>query len=352
MTGAFAKTISGILDQKSELQLANEKAVEMFVVLPLLTQLGWNTTNLAEVFPQQTLEDKSKADFELRINGESKIVIEVKTWKQQLNNEHEEQLAGYCQLTKPTLAVLTNGLRWQLYLPPNRTKNSPLKEFLDFDITGDGGQSPDAVECHFRRFLARNRIDSKDVVKEAKVLHKEREQYDIFKKNFITSWNEFASDKDGLEDLLSTFCEKKDIPSTPENVRRFLDSLNDPLVNEVPTKSQTKKPAVFLLPKKPDGNSKRSNDVPKTKSWNNLLLQLSRLMQERHPHDFRQNVLSMSHRFSENENVKFPVPICDGIYAKKKGTSQEIKQDCYKIVEDLGYLRDSLVIKDSKGAIL
>ena len=117
MTDTFAETLSRILDQKSDLESSTEKAVEMFVVLPVLTELGWNTSNLAEVFPQQTLEDKSKADFELRIDRESKILIEVKAWGNLLNSG-EKQLEGYCRLAKPKLSVLTNGLKWKFYLPP------------------------------------------------------------------------------------------------------------------------------------------------------------------------------------------------------------------------------------------
>ena len=351
MTDAFAETLSVILEQGSGLELADEKAVEQIVILPILAQLGWNTGLLAEVYPQRSLKDGSRPDFDLKINGESKIVIEVKAWGRPLGTQNEQQLASYCRLANPKLAVLTNGRRWQLYLPPNKTNNAPLKEFLDFDIAGDHAQPSDVVECHFRHFIARDKLDRNDTLDKAKELHKERKQYDNFKKKFTSVWNKFIEDEEGLYELLSTFCENNDIPSTPENIRRFLSLLNAPLVNGVTTKSNNTRPAEILLPIRPDGKNKRSNTLP-NKSWNGLLRELCKLMQKRHPHDFRRNVLLMSHRFPENPDKNIDTLICDGIYARKAVTSQEARRDCYKLVEEHGYPRKSLVIKDSYGVML
>ncbi|MXY43824.1 MAG: hypothetical protein F4Y50_07210, partial [Dehalococcoidia bacterium] len=100
MTDTFETTVATITSQASAFESLEEKAVEMFVVLPLLKQVGWNTENVSEIYPQRELSDGRKVDFDLQIDGESRILIEVKSWKQTLNDDHESQLANYCRSAK------------------------------------------------------------------------------------------------------------------------------------------------------------------------------------------------------------------------------------------------------------
>ena len=350
MTGNFAETLSGILDQKSELESSNEKAVEMFVVLPVLTQLGWNTSNLAEVFPQQTLEDKSKTDFELRIDGESKIVIEVKTWGNALNNG-ERQLEGYCRLAKPKLAVLTNGLKWKFYLPPKSTRGH-LREFLDLDINS---HEPVQIEDCFRQFLSRDSMaDCKATIKRGTQLFKERENYKKFEGELTNALDELPGDAKAMEAVVIALAGEKSIQATENNIRHFLDKMSDKLIIEVIKPShQNKKPAKFYLPTSPTGKNKKERTVSKPKGWNNFLLDICILMEERHPDNFHPGILSMTHRFSESNNTKFSEPTdFEGIYACKAIKAQEIRKDCFDILAKFGYPEDSMVILDINGDTL
>ena len=127
MTNTFETTLANIKDQESILKERDERAVEIVAVLPLLRQVGWDTDNVSEIYPQRRLQDGSKVDYDLQIVGESRIVIEVKWWGHTLDDEDEEQLAVYCRSAKPKLAVLTSGRVWQLYLPLNEDKGAPLK---------------------------------------------------------------------------------------------------------------------------------------------------------------------------------------------------------------------------------
>ena len=153
MTNTFDDTLANITSQASDLELRDERAVEIGVVLPLLRQVGWNTDNLSEIYPQHGLADGSKVDYDLQIDGESRILIEVKRWSHALNDEDEGQLAGYCRLAKPSLAVLTSGRNWRLYLPPTQQAVSVLRRFGEVDITTV--QLAEA-ESTFRQFLARD----------------------------------------------------------------------------------------------------------------------------------------------------------------------------------------------------
>ena len=76
-------------------------------------------------------------------------------------------------------------------------------------------------------------------------------------------------------------------------------------------------------------------------------------MQERHPESFLENILSVPGWFSEFEDSKFSIPIGEvGIYAKKGGSSGQIREASYDIVTRFGYPGNSLVIKDSKDETL
>ena len=153
--------------------------------------------------------------------------------------------------------------------------------------------------------------------------------------------------------LVSEFAENKDIPTNPDNIMRFLDSLHGPLVNEVPTKVKPPRPASFALPASPTGKKKMPHTVGKPKGWNKFLLEVCELMQNRHSEGFRQIIISVPGWFSELEDSKFSIPVGnEGIYTRWENSAVKIRETCYDMVTEFGYPRDSLEIKDSKGAIL
>ena len=353
MTNTFEATIASLKSQESHFKQRDEHAVEIGVVLPLLRRVGWNTENISEIYPQRGLSDGSKVDFDLQINGESRIMIEVKKWGHELDDEDEEQLAGYCRdpKDKPKLAALTNGRNWRLYLPPtNRGKTPPVRWFHGVDITS---VQPAKVESVFRQFLARDSmVDFGPTLKEARKLYVESRSFQRFKKALTEAWSELANDKATLAELVLHFADKRGIRASEDNVNRFLNSLDWSLVNEAPKPNPGKMPASFALPASPTGKKKMSRQVTKSKGWNNCLLEICELMQSRYPESFRQNILSMTDRFAETENSKFSVPVGDvGIYARF-GNAKEIREACYEIVTKFDYPRNSLVIRDSKGADL
>ena len=352
VNNTFYTTLANITSQKSAFESCEEKAVEMFVVLPLLKQVGWNTENVSEIYPQRGVSDVGKVDFDLRIDGESRILIEVKRWSHDLDDEDENQLEAYCRSTRPRLAVLTSGRVWRLYLAPTaaKGKNSVLKRFGEVDVTKDELAE---VESTFRQFLARDSMaDFKRTLSAAKDLYRRLQDYQEQKRLLTEAWDELANDKDGLAELVLEFAAKKGISTSQDNVMRFLCALHGPLVNAVPTGKTTKKPASFVLHASPTGKSKKAHQISKHNGWKNLLVEVGELMQKRHPESFRKEMLSVTDWFAESEDSQFSIPVGDtGVFAKL-GSAGEFRDACDRIVTRFGYPRDSLVIKDSKGAIL
>ena len=347
MADSFKTVLAGILHQKSALESSPERAIEIFVVLPLLRSVGWNTGNASEMYPQHVLPEGGIVDYDLKIDGISQMVIEVKRWGHVLNNEDEAQLANYCRVAEPKIALLTSGRAWKLYLPP--TKRSPLREFLELDITD---VEPTKVERAFRQFLSRESIvNSRTTLSTARKLHSERQAYQKFRRAVTAAWNELVDNEDELVELTMEFSEKRGIPASRENIQRFLGSLHGPLVNEVPTRPRSfRRPSSYVLPSSPTGNS-GNRKVKGPKGWNSFLAELCTLMYERHAESFRQNVLPIG-LFSGAEDSTFDRQVGkSGVYARY-GNSREIREACYEVVARFGYPRDSLVIKDSRGTDL
>ena len=314
-------------------------------------QVGWDTTNLSEIYPQRGLADGSKVDYDLRIDGESRILIEVKRWMHALNDEDEKQLEDYCRSStpKPKLAVLTSGRVWRLYLAPTAAKGkySMLNRFDEIDIMD---AEIAEVESTFRQFLARDSmVDFEQPLSVARDRHRKLEDYQEQKGLLIKAWNELVNDSEALAELVLEFAENNDIPTNRVNVMRFLDSLHGPLVNEVPTKPLPP-PHSFVLPTSSAGR-KRKHPVKGNKGWNNLLMEICGLMENRHPVEFHKGILSLPGRFSESSDSNFNIPISEGIYAKWGG-SREIREDCYQVVMGFGYPRDSLEITGARETIL
>ena len=166
MTEAFSVALDKIKGQDEVLNDLDERAVELGVVIPLLRQLGWDTDNMNEIYPQKPLygvasgEGRGKVDYALQTGGKCRVLMEVKRWSIALNGEHEEQLASYCcrQESGPNLAVLTNGRHWKFFLPPlsqgNTRQHPEVRKFLDIDVFA----GTEFVESNLNRFLARSNL--------------------------------------------------------------------------------------------------------------------------------------------------------------------------------------------------
>ena len=348
MADSFGTVLAGIIEQKSDLETAPERAIEIFVVLPLLRSVGWNTGNASETYPQRALPEGGIVDYDLKIDSVSQVVIEVKRWGHILNSEDEAQLANYCRVAEPKVALLTSGRVWRLYLPP--TRRSTLREFLEVDITRAESTK---LERIFSQFISReSMVSSGPTLTAARKLHSERQAYQNFRRDVTAEWNKLANDEDGLIELTMDFSEKRGIPASRENVQRFISSLHGSLVNEVPSRSRSQRmpPSSFALPTSPTGNS-GNRKLKGPKGWNNFLAELCTLMYERHAESFRQNMLPIG-LFSGTEDSTFDKPMgSSGVYARY-GNSNEIRETCYEVVVSFGYSKESLVIKDSKGAVL
>ncbi len=93
---------------------ANETRTRMALVDPLLTALGWDTSDPALVTPEYPVSS-GKADYGLLNLGPTpSAFIEAKRLDASLE-DHREQMTRYSNIAGVKYAGLTNGDRWELY---------------------------------------------------------------------------------------------------------------------------------------------------------------------------------------------------------------------------------------------
>ena len=303
---------------------------------------------MAEVYPQSRVDSGGKVDYELKLGGESQVLIEAKRWTVSLGDGGENQLAGYCREVKPKLAVLTNGNLWRLYLPPTRGKNSQLRPFLEFDITL---LKPVAAQENFERFLARINFETKTaaaaVVKEAKRLFDQGQIRKTAFRRMTEAWNSLT-----LEQVGNFLAPLAGYQPDDEVVKDFLDSVGVPsLVNQISDKPPPPPPP----PRKPHSFTfQEGGEIPVKSQWSRLLVGVCLLMHELHPDDFRAVLLAMPEWFtvSKPASGNWPKAIGDtGIYAHF-GDGNAVKHRLTALLGKFEHPLSDLTIKLNSGEVI
>ena len=342
MSTTFDNCLAKIMSNETFLGTADERAVELVVILPLLKWAGWDTEDPKQIYPQKPLPSGGKVDYDLQIDGKSRVFIEVKSWRRDLNTENENQLRDYCKVGNPVMGILTNGSQWKFFLPPTR-QHPNLREFLELDVTSDQVHRAHLEES-FRHFLAKDSIQSiRSTLNAARALYDEHTKTANVIKGLKDAWNELSKDGERLKEVLMFLTRESDIQPDESQLEKFLASSGN-LVNEVNERPSSGRgtrvmPRSFTLPAA--GVTK-----PVTVTyWNQLTSAICILMNERHPDTFRNVVLGMPGTwFSESPNHGFPIGDT-GIYCKWT-SSDRFRNLCQSIVSHFRYPEDSLTIDE------
>lgn len=119
-------------------KIETEESTKHAFVLPFIHVLGYDAFNPLEVVPEFTadlgLKKGEKVDYAIFQNGEPIIILECKSWKENLT-VHNSQLFRYFHVTKTRFALLTNGIEYQFFTDLDDKNKMDQKPFLEFDIT-------------------------------------------------------------------------------------------------------------------------------------------------------------------------------------------------------------------------
>jgi predicted type IV restriction endonuclease len=147
----------------------NEEHVRLAIVARILSQLGWNIWDPAEVnceFNPVPHEDKTRVDIALFSKPRAPdVFIETKPLGKITNNlqEAEMQLRNYNRDNTALFSIITDGRLWRFYLPRAPGKFSE-KCFKVIDLQDDDF---DDVQNSFSKFLKKDEVVSGNAEREA-----------------------------------------------------------------------------------------------------------------------------------------------------------------------------------------
>jgi predicted type IV restriction endonuclease len=202
MKQKLVKTIDDIKNI-GELMSLDEASTKAAIVLRVLSELGWNPFNIAEVKPEYEVGD-SKVDYALRSNEKILALIEVKSVYDDLK-PYQKDLLSQSFLEGTPMAMLTNGVSWWFYLP--LSEGSPdQRRFLTIDLID---QDVKEVTDQFIAYLSKSAIDSGSALKNAEKIVKNRQKETVLREILPKVWNNVVEGPhDVLINLLGDLTEK------------------------------------------------------------------------------------------------------------------------------------------------
>jgi hypothetical protein len=209
-----------------------EKVIEQAIILPVLSDLGWDRDDTEEVYPQFQVDNR-KVDYSLRIASKNKVFIEVKRTNEELE-KHQNQLLDYSYRSGISLAVLTNGIDWWFFLPLLGVDWTQRK-FYSINLRK---QPESEVAERFIDFLSKPNVESDTAIRTAQKFHDGNIKSKTVSETLPIIWKEIIKGhSESLVEILMEETEKKCgfLPKR-EDVYHFLDKIkseqNEPFVKE------------------------------------------------------------------------------------------------------------------------
>ena len=115
----------------------NEAATKQSLVLPIIHELGYNTRDAMEVYPEFTadigIKQGEKVDYAIMRDGKPIILVECKALNKTLTND-VSQLYRYFTPTRARFGVLTNGVVYRFFSDLETANVMDQTPFLEVDI--------------------------------------------------------------------------------------------------------------------------------------------------------------------------------------------------------------------------
>ena len=144
---ALMKTLQGrIADYGGDLQ-RSEALTRYALIDPLLRELGWDTSDPAQVVPEYSVSG-GRADYALLVDGRPQIMVEAKYRGAPLDNAVTQGIA-YCVEEGTPYFALTDGENWRLY-ETHRQARAADKLVVTFSLRDEPVESALAA-LHFWR---------------------------------------------------------------------------------------------------------------------------------------------------------------------------------------------------------
>lgn len=113
--------VNDFQENREQRKIRDEEDVKSGIIEPVLEILGWDPNNPSEVKKEESVGRK-KADYALKIDEKTEVIIEAKALDKKLSEgdsdsltEYEKQAINYAYNKGINWAILTNGEEWRLY---------------------------------------------------------------------------------------------------------------------------------------------------------------------------------------------------------------------------------------------
>ena len=253
------------------------------------------------------------------------------------------RMLGCCAREGAPLGVLTDGLRWRLFLY-TAGESQRDSSFCEMDLAGN----PEAAAEDISRYLARDRVANGQAVRSAERVLRDRNRDESSRQAIMEGWIQVVGGMDdGLLALVATAAEQR-TGHRPDNrlVRRVLSDSRSGLLASgagsaaVPVSHSRTRPVAFSL----------GPETRKVSSWASLLVEVCLMMRDRHPGDFAR-ILEIRGRTNSYfsrvaEELRVPRAIGDeGIFVSCQGGGALLAGRARRVVEFFGHPPESLVIR-------
>jgi hypothetical protein len=179
----------------------DEAAIKQAVILKILSLLGWDPFDVDEVQPEYETKG-GKIDFSLRHNEKNKVFLLV---KKGAFPTHQEKFLNLAVQGKAEMAILTNGMKWWLFLPLPEGSGEEKR----FHIIEMNEQAADEISEKLEDFLSKENITSGRALKAAEEIYQTRRRNLLIKEHLPRAWEKIINEPERwLMDLVAEATEE------------------------------------------------------------------------------------------------------------------------------------------------
>jgi hypothetical protein len=199
----------------------NEQSISQAVVLPVLSELGWDVFDASKVCPEYNVDNK-RVDFAL-LDRPNKPAVFIEVKKLGNCSGADEQLFAYAFREGVPMAILTDGQEWSFYLPAERGDYEERRVYKLDILERNVKESAE----RFERYLSFEGIHSGSCLEAAKADHKNTSLRREADAALPKAWEAILNDSDSL--ILELLAEKAEdicgFKPSKEKCKEFIGSI-------------------------------------------------------------------------------------------------------------------------------
>lgn len=164
---AFKQYLNKVNRMKDQLGDLTEEATKNALIMPFFAMLGYDVFDTDEFMPEFVCDvgtkKGEKVDYALLKDGEPVILIEAKRAGMKLQKQQQSQLYRYFTVNHCRLAILTNGVTYQVFSDINTPNIMDDDPFLSFNLLEDDP----AIYMSAVKQFSKEKFDVKNILSKA-----------------------------------------------------------------------------------------------------------------------------------------------------------------------------------------